>query len=245
MRINRIYLDMPLQSGQRIELPRAAAHHVSRVLRMRAGQTVQIFNGSGGSYLAEISAIAGRQVELTALSFDARDHESRLHITLVQAVSRQRHMDYTIQKAVELGVTRIVPVLTGYGNVDLSGDRIDKRMQHWQGIVISACEQCGRNLVPELAAPLPLTDWLNREETGLKLALLPDADRFLPDQDPRSGSVCLLSGPEGGLSEGEATLVLQSGYSAVNLGPRILRTETAAVAAISVCQALWGDLRGS
>jgi 16S rRNA (uracil1498-N3)-methyltransferase len=242
MREPRVYIDDELACGQTLALPPDAIHHISRVLRMRAGQRLWLFNGSGGSYLAEVVLIDKRQAQVRLLEFSHTQPESSLQITLAQGVSRGQHMDYTLQKAVELGVKRIVPVFTEFGNVQLDAQRQGKKLQHWQKIIISACEQCGRNILPAIATPLSLAEWLQQDINKLKLLLHPGSARRLSAQKPPDQSISLLSGPEGGFSQSEVELSRDSGYLSVELGPRVLRTETAAIAAISACQTLWGDM---
>jgi 16S rRNA (uracil1498-N3)-methyltransferase len=242
MREPRVYLDHELQCGQTLALPLDAIRHISRVLRMRKGQQLRLFNGCGGSYLAEIISISKRQGDVKILEFSDDQRESSLQITLVQGISRSQHMEYTLQKAVELGVNRIVPVNTEFGNVQLDQQRLKKKLVHWQLIVISACEQCGRNMLPQVTVPVPLAQWLQEDNNSLKLLLQPGAGQRLSSQEVSNASLSLLSGPEGGFSSSEVELAVESGYLPVELGPRVLRTETAAVAAISACQTLWGDM---
>jgi 16S rRNA (uracil1498-N3)-methyltransferase len=242
MREPRIYVEQALQSGLTLALGQDASHHISRVLRMRVGQRIWLFNGLGGSYLAEISVIRKRQVDVILSMFNDEQQESNLQITLAQGISRAQHMDYTLQKAVELGVSRIVPVITEFSNVQFDPQRKEKKLLHWRKIIISACEQCGRNILPEILAPKPLTDWLQMDSNTLKLLLHPGAGQRLSALQNLDESLVLLSGPEGGFSPPEVEQIIASGYLSVALGPRVLRTETAAAAAISACQTLWGDM---
>jgi len=242
MRLNRVFVNCPLVMEQGIILPDEPAHHVSRVLRMREGQQLQIFNGTGGCYLAQITSINKNSVQVLPTAFLQQERETELQITLAQGISRGRHMDYTVQKAVELGVTRIVPLVTEYSNVRLDEDRSRKRLLHWQKIIINACEQCGRNRLPEILEPSGYSDWILRESHVLKLVLSPQANECLSDFSPQGSDLLILSGPEGGLSEAEIIEATRNDYMAVQLGPRILRTETAAIAVISACQTLWGDM---
>lgn len=242
MREPRIYVEQALRRGQTLTLPQNASHHISRVLRMRAGQRLYVFNGCGGSYLAQIVALSKRQVDVLLLEFKDEQRESTLHITLAQGVSRAQHMDYTLQKAVELGVSKIVPVITEFGNVQFDQQREQKKLLHWQLIIISACEQSGRNRLPEILAPVPLSRWLEIDSNSVKVLLQPGAAQRLTGLQLVNSSLSLLSGPEGGFSRAEEEQAVACGYVAVELGPRVLRTETAAVAAISACQTLWGDM---
>ncbi|HLB30692.1 MAG TPA: 16S rRNA (uracil(1498)-N(3))-methyltransferase, partial [Gammaproteobacteria bacterium] len=223
MRIVRIYTDQPLPAHSLINLPEASSHHLSRVLRMRTGGILHVFNGRGGCHEARISAIAKQQVEVQLLAFREEERESNLDILLAQGVSRGQHMDYTIQKAVELGVKRIVPVLTGHGNVSLKDERIETRMRHWEGIVIHACEQCGRNRIPTLDTPVPFCDWLARETSSLRLILDPESEHSLATIPTPGGALRLLCGPEGGFSRDEVQTAFREGYCGVRLGPRVLR----------------------
>jgi len=242
MREPRIYVEQALDCGQTMALQQDASHHVSRVLRMRVGRRLWLFNGRGGNYLAEIVSISRHQVDVTLLEFNDEQQESTLKITLAQGVSRTQHMDYTLQKAVELGVSKIVPVITEFGNVQFDQQREQKKLLHWQLIIISACEQSGRNSVPEILTPMPLSQWLETDNNSLKVLLQPGAGLRLSALQLANSSLSLLSGPEGGFSRAEAEQAVSRGYVSVGLGPRVLRTETAAVAAISVCQTLWGDM---
>lgn len=242
MRIPRIYHPGALASGERICLDDSAANHVVRVLRLRPGATLRLFNGEGGEYVATLSDIGKRHVEVTIGPHHAIEVESPLAITLAQGVAKGERMDYVVQKAVELGVARIVPVISEHCAVNLSSDRQDKRLRHWQAVAISACEQCGRNTVPQIVAPVPLDTWLARTDDALRLVLDPRAEAGMAHLKPTGSALTLLIGPEGGLSDGEITRATAHGYCGIRLGPRILRTETATVAAITLVQARWGDL---
>lgn len=242
MRTTRVYLDQALEIGSTCRLPEEAAHHVATVLRMKTGEALALFNGRGGSYRAVISRMEKRNVEVTVGAHEADDRESPLTITLAQAVMRGQHMDYTLQKAVELGVQHIVPLLCLHGNVKLDDEQKQHRHEHWHRIIISACEQCGRNRIPLLSAPLRLADWVGADPNALKLILHPRDGVRLASLRSTSSTLTLLAGPEGGFSEDEIADATRHGYQAVILGPRILRAESAALVAISVCQALWGDI---
>jgi len=242
MRVPRIYHPAPLDSGAVAVLDGNAANHVARVLRLPAGAALILFNGDGGEYRARIDSLTKTGVAVRVGEYQGRECESPLTIRLAQGISRGERMDYTLQKAVELGVNRVIPLFTEHCGVQLDGERLEKRLRHWQGVVISACEQCGRNRVPQVAAPLTLTHWLASPGEGLRLVLDPDAGQTLAQLPAPAGPVTLLAGPEGGLSDQELELAKESGYVGLRLGPRILRTETAAVAALAALQALWGDL---
>ena len=243
MRIPRIHHPAALSSGARIELSDTAANHVARVLRLPVGAPLILFNGSGGEFAATLAAIDKRRVLVDVGSFQDQEREPPLQIWLAQGVSRGERMDYTIQKAVELGVSRIIPLFTEYCGVQLQGERLEKRIKHWQGVVISACEQCGRNRIPPVDTPVTLTQWLAMPGKGLRLVLAPDAEHSLAQLPEPGGPVTLLIGPEGGLADQEIALAKQAGYAGLRLGPRILRTETAAVAALAAMLGTWGDFR--
>ncbi|MEX2516809.1 MAG: 16S rRNA (uracil(1498)-N(3))-methyltransferase [Gammaproteobacteria bacterium] len=242
MREIHIYVDQPLTANSRFMLPPAAAHHVAKVLRLKPGQPLLLFNGEGGFYMATIDVIAGKQVQVQTEKQLQRQTESPLHITLVQAISRGKHMDYTLQKAVELGVQQIVPVISARSQVRLNEERVAAKLEHWRGVLIAACEQSGRDRLPRLLPPQLLHDWLQLPASGLRLLLDPLAERGLRALPAPASALILVSGPEGGFSADECHAAAAAGCTPVHLGPRILRTETAAPAAITACQALWGDL---
>lgn len=242
MRIPRIYHPEPLSPGLAIDLHPEAARHVARVLRMTAGMPITLFDGRGGEYAAVITGIERGRVTVTLDRFAAGDRESPLHTTLAQGISRGERMDYTLRKAVELGVSAIQPLFTEYCQVQLKGERLDKRMEHWRGVIIAACEQSGRNRIPPLHTPCSLQEWLQRLPSGLHLALDPRAAEGLPQLETPTIPISLLVGPEGGLSENEMDLLRRAGYLGIRLGPRILRTETAALAALAALQSRWGDM---
>lgn len=237
--MTRIFINQPLSVGARLTLPEAAARHLVQVLRHGAGDSFIAFNGMAGEYTARLESVGKREALAHIESFDAVDRESPLQLTLVQCVSKGDRMDYTLQKAVELGVTRIVPLLSERSVVKLDAERWEKKMEHWQGVVISACEQSGRTRVPALDLPQKLLNGLPQSE-GLKLVLAPGRGMSLR-RLPASKAVTLLVGPEGGLSASEITYAQQQGYTGLTLGPRILRTETAGVAALAALQSHWGD----
>ncbi|MHB9119044.1 MAG: 16S rRNA (uracil(1498)-N(3))-methyltransferase [Burkholderiales bacterium] len=242
MPISRFYCPVPLASGQMLDLPPQAAHHAARVLRLREGDRVVLFNGEGGECVAKIFSISKSAMTVEVLQVLDVERESPLRVTLAQAVSAGEKMDYTIQKAVELGVRHIQPLESERCVVRLSGERAEKRVQHWQQVVVSACEQSGRNRVPPVAPVLPLSRWLEQEATGsLKLMLSPEAEQKLSEVPCPAGEVVLLIGPEGGFSAPETAAAAKLGYLPVRLGARVLRTETAALAALAAMSALWGD----
>jgi len=242
MREFRIFVDMPLAEGQRVSLPPDAAHRIAAVLRLRPGDHVQLFNGGGGSHAAEILSAGRREVMVETGPCRTRERESPLVVTLALGISRGQKMDYTVQKAAELGVARLVPLVTEHGNVRLDGERAAARVLHWKNVIIGACEQCGRDRLPELAAPVPFADWLIGCDPSMTLLLDPDATQGLAAIAPAPRAICLLAGAEGGFSAIETELARARGCIPVRLGPRVLRTETAAIAALTACQVLWGDL---
>lgn len=246
MRVPRLFLDTLLTIGKPVILPKEAAHYMVNVLRLRVGDSVILFNGHGGEYTAQLLGYSAKTAHLQVDHFENKDCESPLSLTLVQAVSRSEHFDYTIQKSVELGVQRIVPVMTER-SPPLGKDKFQKRIQHWRKIVISACEQCGRNRIPALLEILPLSAWLVQPQEGICMVLSPDGKRHWRESVESRASANLppltvLIGPEGGFSEAEIQQAMFAGYTKVGLGPRILRTETAAVAMLAICQAWAGDL---
>jgi 16S rRNA (uracil1498-N3)-methyltransferase len=240
----RFYCREALSPGAHVELPEPVARHAVRVLRLPPGAPVVLFDGRGGEYPAHIERIERDRVYAELAAWQEIERESPLAVTLVQALQAGDKMDFTIQKAVELGVRGIVPVESRRSVLRLAGERAAKRVAHWQGVVASACEQCGRNQVP-LVAPLEkLENWLARPASGiLRLMLAPDAGQTLVDVAP-AGEVQLLIGAEGGLDPQEMIAAQHAGFRAVRLGPRVLRTETAGLAALAALQALWGDFRG-
>lgn len=243
MRLTRIFSHEPLEAHAVIALGAAAAGHVSRVLRLQAGDELVLFDGRGGEFSATLLEVRGTTVKARAAERRANERESPLRITLAQGISRGERMDWVVQKATELGVACIVPVLTERSVVRLDDKQAVKKQEHWRGIAIAACEQCGRNRLPDISTPIALTQWLSgAEPAGPKLLLDPDASVSL-NQTSRTENLALLIGPEGGLTEVERKTALDRGFIAARLGPRILRTETAAVAAIAVLQAGLGDLR--
>jgi 16S rRNA (uracil1498-N3)-methyltransferase len=239
----RFYCREALSPGAHVELPEPVARHAVRVLRLPPGAPVVLFDGRGGEYPAHIERIERDRVYAELAAWQEIERESPLAVTLVQALQAGDKMDFTIQKAVELGVRDIVPVESRRSVLRLAGERAAKRVAHWQGVVASACEQCGRNQVP-LVAPLEkLENWLAKPAGGaLRLMLAPDAEQTLAEIPP-AREVQLLIGAEGGLDPQEVLAAKQAGFQAVRLGPRVLRTETAGLAALAAMQALWGDFR--
>jgi len=243
VRLSRVYVEAPLASGTRVRLEGSAASHVTRVLRLRVGEALTLFNGAGGEYSGSIDKSHGGEVTVALGEHRAIERESPLALTLVQGISRGERMDLVVQKATELGVARLVPVLTERSVVRLDAHQADRKLLHWRAIMIGACEQSGRNRLPELAPPVALRELLRAPAApGTRLLLSPQAARRLADLAPPQGAISVLIGPEGGLSEEEQQAAVSAGYEAVRMGPRVLRTETAALAALTLLQQAFGDL---
>ena len=244
MPLTRLFVDQKLGPGSLLKLGEAESRYLGRVLRLSAGDTVRVFNGDSGEWAATVESLAKTRVSLRVGESIRATCESALKLHLVQGISRGERMDFVVQKATELGVKRVTPVLTSYGIVKLNDRRAGTRRDHWQRVARSACEQSGRTRPPLIDTPMPLNDWLGtgREAAATQLILRPGADRPLVDADAPTVKLCLLIGPEGGFSEREYDDAALAGFSPVSLGPRILRTETAAVAAVAIAQSLWGDL---
>ena len=244
MRIPRVYVPQPLQPGSEVALPVQAGEHLVRVLRLERGHPLRLFNGDGNEYGGEIASLAKRAVTARVLTLqDVPSLESPLRLTLVQGIARGEKMDWILQKATELGVARIVPVVTERTEVRLDAERAERRLAHWQAVLGSACEQCGRNRLPQLDEPLRLAEFATQPAVAgeLRLVLDPQAGRCVQTL-PQASQMTLVVGPEGGLSDADLGLLAQAGFRGVRLGPRILRTETAGIAALAVLQALQGDL---
>ncbi len=239
----RFYCPPPLPVSSPFELPPAAAHHASRVLRLRVNDSVQLFDGIGNELHGNIREITGKRVVLGELRDSTVNRESPLHIVLAQALCSSEKMDWVVQKATELGAAEIQPVQTRRSVARLSGERAVKRTEHWRGVTIAACEQCGRNVLPKIHVPQEFGIWLAevRAAPGSKFILLPQATAALHEQAEPQGQVTLLIGPEGGFDADEAQLAQLSGFIPIRLGARVLRTETAAMAGLAALQTLWGD----
>jgi 16S rRNA (uracil1498-N3)-methyltransferase len=240
MKSPRIYQDISLNAEGDIELDNNASHHLTRVLRLKNEDNITLFNGDGYEYSAVLS-LQEKKVFARINKTAKPDRESNLHITLLQGISKGDRMDMCMQKAVELGVNKIIPVICQRTVVNLKAERGEKKLRHWQGIIISACEQSGRNILPELTTHRTLKDALQQSLNGLRLTLDPNANTGLSSYKPDTNEITLLIGPEGGLTQDEIELSLQNQFNTALLGKRILRTETAAIAAISTLQTLWGD----
>jgi 16S rRNA (uracil1498-N3)-methyltransferase len=243
MRLSRVFVDVPLASGARVELGGSAAAHVSRVLRLRAGEPLTLFNGRGGEFAARLEAVQGGRVAVQVGEAQALERESPLELRLVQGISRGERMDLVVQKATELGVAEIVPVITERSVVRLDAAQAQRRGEHWRAITIAACEQSGRNRVPQIRAVLSLAEFLRGDEAPATRLLLSPAAALRLGETPRPGGpVTLLIGPEGGLTPQEQEDALARGYVGVRMGPRVLRTETAAIVALTLLQREFGDL---
>ncbi len=239
----RFHVPPVLASGAEVDLPAAAGHHAARVLRLAAGAAVTLFDGTGGEYAGRIVRVDGARVRVAVGSHRAVECEAPVRVTLAQGISSGERMDYTLQKAVELGVAVLQPLATARSVVRLTGDRAERRMEHWRQVVAGACEQCGRNTVPEvraIAAPAAWLAGLGPVDGVARLTLAPAAPRRLSALASVS-SALLAVGPEGGFDAAERALLARAGFEAVRLGPRVLRTETAALAALAAIHARWGD----
>ena len=242
MREIRVYTDQPMTSGETITLDAVSSRHLATVLRLKPGEQVTLFNGLGGEFLATLAQCNSKQVTADISSFKNVDRESPLKIHLGIGLSRGDRMDWVIQKATEAGVTEITPLYTERTEVKLKGDRSEKKVRHWKQVSISACEQCYRTQLPIIHAPTLLNEWLSTTEAEKKLVLHHRSQQTIRElATQQAASAALLIGPEGGLSSQEIVLAENALFSALTLGPRVLRTETAPVVAISILQSLWGD----
>lgn len=240
MRVPRIYLDQVLTIDSSVLLNESASHYLSKVLRMSVGRELIVFNGRGGEYAAVITQVDKKSVEIKTGMFNEDNRQSPLSIELAIGISRGERMDWVLQKATELGVTSITPLLTERTEVKVSGERQDKKVQHWQQILISACEQCQRNILPALNDIRTIESWLPQVDAEQKFVLHHRHEQSLQSL-AKPKKVCLLIGPEGGLTEAEIGLAESHQFQSLRLGPRVLRTETAPLAAISLLQYCWGD----
>ncbi|MCG2633316.1 MAG: 16S rRNA (uracil(1498)-N(3))-methyltransferase [Gammaproteobacteria bacterium] len=241
MRKPRCYLPGPLATGTILPAPTQTAHHLGRVLRLSTGAELQLFDGSGGQYQGWIHEASKRSLFIRVGEYLPTDAESPLICHLLQAISKGDRMDYTLQKAVELGVQKITASFSRRSIPLLKSERLEKKRAHWQGVIVSACEQSGRTRVPSFEIHNELGLALAECDSGLKLMLDPTAEQTLQQLPTPQRGVTLLAGPEGGLSQAERTLAQSRGFTPIRLGPRILRTETAALAALAIIQTLWGD----
>jgi len=241
MRASRIFTDQQLLPGNQVTLNASACRYISQVLRLRVGQSLVLFDGSGCDYEAELTASRRGSCTVQIVGEMSREQPPELELHLGIGISRGERMDFAIQKSVELGIDKITPLFTQRSMVQLKADRRDKRLAHWLGVVRSACEQSGRSLLPQLNPPATLSDWLAGHPGGLMLHH--KASQTLATQPAPEGKLNLLIGPEGGLNEAERLQAIACGFTGVRLGPRVLRTETAPIAALAAIQVLWGDFR--
>ena len=240
----RLFVNSPLSAGADLRLGKDQARYLGRVLRLRTGDALSLFNGDDGEFHATLTKITKDSAIAHVVNPVDTDTESPLKVHLVQGISRGERMDFVVQKATELGVKRITPVLTEYGVVKLNKDRAAKRRDHWQSVAESACEQSGRTRPPLVDDVVPLNTWFGSrpKDADTDLILRPGVADSLASVSEPATKVCLLIGPEGGFSASEYDDAEVAGFKAVSLGPRVLRTETAALSAISIAQSLWGDL---
>lgn len=241
----RLHIPGTYAADTDLEIDADKARYLTRVLRLRVGDSLSVFNGEGSEYTAAITSISRSNATLRVGAITSVQTESSLRVHLVQGISRGDRMDFVVQKATELGVKRVTPVFTEHGVVKLDAARAEKRRDHWQKIAVSACEQSGRVRLPLIDAPMPLKSWFGNkpQRVDTELILNPSASTSLTKIEVPETKVCVLIGPEGGFSDAEFEDAGVAGFRAVSLGPRVLRTETAAIATLAVLQTLWGDLR--
>lgn len=243
MRIPRIFIDTELNENSTLALPDSAFQHLCKVLRLKSGHPLRVFNGKGGQYNATLSDVEKRSASIQVANFETLENESPIQVTVGQTLSRGERMDYAIQKSVEAGIFAIQPLFSERCEVKLQDSRAEKRLQHWQQVATSAAEQCGRGIVPIVYPPIELTEWVSNCNEMLKLTLHHHSAKPIRHfEKPSNNRIALLIGPEGGLSEKEVQLSEKSGFNAISLGPRVLRTETAPIVALSVINTLWGDI---
>jgi 16S rRNA (uracil1498-N3)-methyltransferase len=243
MRLTRVYVGTPVTPGKPLVVEGTAANHITRVLRLRSGEALTVFDGSGGEFGARIEEFRKESVILSVEEHRKVERESPLSLTLAQGISRGERMDWIIQKATELGASRIVPVFTKRSVVRLDEKQAERKLQHWRAITVAACEQCGRNRVPELTLPTDFFDVIPPDTSGsTRLLLSPSGDLRIDDLEEVGKGITVLIGPEGGLDDVEQEAAIRAGFKAVRLGPRVLRTETAAIAALTIIQRYFGDL---
>ncbi len=241
MRISRIFTEQGLAPDSELQLEQRAAHYLVRVLKLRPGDVLVLFNGDGFDYAAELISVNRDALTVRVNTRLPAAAESPLRLTLVQAVGKGDRMDYSLQKATELGVAQVQPVFSTRTEVRLQGARLDKRMSHWRGVLVAACEQSGRATLPLLADALSLDEWLDRSSGEVRYVLDPRAERCLAGCEKPGPAATVVIGPEGGFTEQEMQRLVLAGVTAVSLGPRVLRTESAGPAAITVLQTLYGD----
>ncbi len=243
MRTPRLFINMSLTTGEIISLPREKAHHISHVLRMRMGDSINLINNSSNEYQSKIIEISKKSAKIEIEGSKQVNNESPLTVNLCLAVAKGQHMDFSIQKAVELGVKNITPVISEFSNVKIHDDRLSNKLAHWQNIIISATEQCGRSYLTQIQQPVALTEWLSLEASKTRLILHPESQKSMSGIQLSDNDLTLMVGPEGGFSEAEIRHAEENACESISLGPRILRAETAVVTAVSIAQQLWGDLK--
>ena len=242
MRTSRIFVDQPLSAGTSVILDETTARHVNQVLRLKRGHCVTLFNGQGGEFTANLEVVSRRAVEASVESYVDIERESPLIVHLGHGLSKGERMDVVIQKAVELGVSSVTPLNTERSVVKLTSERLERRLAHWRSIAIHACQQCGRNRIPRIEAPLDLDSLAQKQHCDLRLLLSPTGERCLSELEITATSVSLLVGPEGGWSEREEMSAQRLGFVPIQIGARVLRTETTSVAGLTAIQLKWGDL---
>jgi len=242
MRVPRVFIDQKVVPGDSIFLSIDKTHHILHVLRLHVGDQVKLFNNSGFEFIAKIIEVKKKAIRVEVGESSQCENESPLEIALYLAVSRGPHMDFSIQKAVELGVKVIIPIISEFSNVKLTGARVDNKITHWEKIIIGAAEQCGRNTLAELQSPRTFNESIHLDNNSKKLILHPGVGQTMSKINIKNNKLALTIGPEGGFSDEEFQKALDNNYIPVNLGPRILRTETAVVCSLSNAQQLWGDL---
>ncbi|CBL47260.1 Protein of unknown function (DUF558) [gamma proteobacterium HdN1] len=243
MRIPRIFQEIPLLEGTKVTLTESGSHHVTQVLRMKPGDQVLLFNGTGGEYFGEIEATGKRGVEVLLTYFNEVDRASPLSVHLGQVIGKGERFDYAIQKAVELGVTEITPLFSRRCEVKLNGPRLDKKLQQWKHLAVAACEQSGLNIIPQIHAPVALAEWAETVQADARWILHTEGEPHNPFTQQAPQSLAFAVGPEGGFEDTEVSSVRERGFDCVSMGPRIWRTETAPVVMLSLLQYHWGDLR--
>lgn len=242
-KVPRIYCPEMPEKGASARLDDRAAKHLVRVLRLGTGAEISLFDGRGREHRAVLSSTGSREVIAQVQDPIESSSESPLDVSLVQGISRGDRMDFVVQKATELGISRIQPIITTRSVVRLDRTRAEKKRLHWQSVAASACEQCGRSVVPDIGTPQPMSDALREcDQETLKLLMDTSGGKSLREFAPSARGTILLIGPEGGFDDAEREIAIDSGFEAVYLGPRVLRTETATLAALAVMQSLWGDL---
>jgi len=241
VRLTRIYQNSEINANQTFQLDSRAHNHVFNVLRSKPGDSLILFNGSGQEYNCTIDSINKKKAIIHVIDTFSINLESQLKIHLGQAISKGDRMDLAIQKSVELGVIEITPLKTDFCGFKLSAERLEKKLKHWQQVAISACEQCQRSIIPKIHEPIDLKSWVTKTNADLKLLFDTSEENLIPSSPPPH-TIAFAIGPEGGFSEKEIRIAEENAFKKAALGPRVLRTETAPIAAISIFQYLWGDL---